>query len=777
MQFIADFHLHSKFSRATSRDMDLENLEKWAKIKGIKVLGTGDFTHPEWFGILKENLAPAEPGLFKLKKSDSGIRFILTSEISCIYSKNGGTRKIHVIIFSPSFEVCEKINAHLGWIGNLKADGRPILGLDAKELAKIVLNASDECLVVPAHVWTPWFSVFGSRSGFDSLEECFDEYAKYIFAVETGLSCYDKKTELLTNNGWKKFSSVKVDDGICTLNITSNIIEFQKPNKIFRYNYEGKMYRLKTKRVDLLVTPNHKLLVSGCNFRKPPKFFLKEAELLFNKSKRFKKDGIWIGVSTKDFILPAVEMKHGSRYYSGYRFKKEKRFSIKSWLKFFGFWIAEGWINERRDGDYGVYIANQNDILLSEMKNILESFGYNVYWDKKINNILRVRDYQLFHYLKQFGKCYDKFIPPEVKSLSKELLVIFFDYYIKGDGHIYGRNGKGLSATTTSVRLRDDLQEIALKTGFSAYYRLHRKKGTPFSSSVQKYKQRNDSWTIYFIRKNIHTVLPSINKKYGYLESWIKFKGPVFCISVPNQIIYVRRNGIPIWCGNSDPAMNWRLSALDKVALISNSDSHSPQKIGREANVFNAEVSYFGIVDAIKTKNPAKFLYTIEFFPEEGKYHLDGHRLCDIRLSPQESKKYNNICPVCGKPLTIGVLNRVEQLADRPDGVIPKNAIPFKNVIPLGEIIGDALGVLPGARRVKEEYDRLLVKFGSEFEILLNASCQDLKEATLPEIAEGIIRAREGKISVDPGYDGVYGKIKIFSGSDKKKAPKQNTLF
>ena len=395
--------------------MDLENLEKWAKIKGIKVLGTGDFTHPEWFGNLKENLAPAEPGLFKLKKSDSGIRFILTSEISCIYSKNGGTRKVHVIIFSPSFEVCEKINVHLGWIGNLKADGRPILGLDAKELAKIVLGVSDDCLVVPAHVWTPWFSVFGSRSGFDSLEECFDEYTKYIFAIETGLS--------------------------------------------------------------------------------------------------------------------------------------------------------------------------------------------------------------------------------------------------------------------------------------------------------------------------------------------------------------------------SDPKMNWRLSALDKVALISNSDSHSPQKIGREANVFNVEISYYGIVDAIKTKNPAKFLYTIEFFPEEGKYHLDGHRLCDIRLSPQESKRYNNICPVCGKPLTIGVLNRVEQLADRPGGVVPKGAIPFKNVIPLGEIIGDALGVLPGARRVKEEYDRLLVKFGSEFEILMNASYQDLKEATLPEIAEGLIRVREGKIAVDPGYDGVYGKIKIFSGSDKKEASKQKTLF
>ena len=178
MKFVADFHLHSKYSRATSRNMDLENLDKWAKIKGIQVLGTGDFTHPEWFKNLREKLEPAETGLFKLKKEDGGTRFILTTEISCVYSKGGRVRKIHIIIFAPSFEVVEKINTQLSWIGNLKSDGRPILGLDAKELAKIVLNSSEDCLVICSHAWTPWFSVFGSRSGFGSLEECFDDYSK-----------------------------------------------------------------------------------------------------------------------------------------------------------------------------------------------------------------------------------------------------------------------------------------------------------------------------------------------------------------------------------------------------------------------------------------------------------------------------------------------------------------------------------------------------------------------------------------------------------------------
>ncbi|PIV43119.1 MAG: DNA helicase UvrD [Candidatus Nealsonbacteria bacterium CG02_land_8_20_14_3_00_40_11] len=415
MKFVADFHIHSKYSRATSRDMDLENLDKWAKIKGIKILGTGDFTHPEWFKNLKENLMPAETGLFKLKNSNSETRFILTSEISCIYTKGGKVRKIHVIIFSPSLEVVEKINTQLGWIGNLKSDGRPILGLDAKELAKIVLNISDDCLIVPAHIWTPWFSIFGSKSGFDSIEGCFEDYSKYIFAGETGLS--------------------------------------------------------------------------------------------------------------------------------------------------------------------------------------------------------------------------------------------------------------------------------------------------------------------------------------------------------------------------SDPSMNWRLSALDGISLISNSDAHSPQKIGREANVFDTEISYQAIAEAIKSKNPQKFLYTVEFFPEEGKYHFDGHRLCETRLSPQETKKYNGTCPVCGKPLTIGVLNRVEQLADRPEGFKPEGAVPFKSLVPLAEIIADVLGLGVGTKEGEREYQNLIEKFGSEFNVLLDVAREELERITSPEIAEGIVRVREGKVIREPGYDGVYGKIKIFSREEEKTFSKQSTLF
>ncbi|HOX54905.1 MAG TPA: endonuclease Q family protein [Candidatus Omnitrophota bacterium] len=411
MQFIADFHIHSKYSRATSKDMDVKNIAKWAKLKGIQLMGTGDFTHHLWLEELKSALEPQNNGLFMY----NGINFMLTSEISSIYSKKGKTYRVHIMIFAPSFKVVDKINQTLSAIGNLASDGRPILGLDVKELTRIVMDISADCFIVPAHVWTPWFSVFGSASGFNKIEYCFEEQTKNIHCLETGLS--------------------------------------------------------------------------------------------------------------------------------------------------------------------------------------------------------------------------------------------------------------------------------------------------------------------------------------------------------------------------SDPAMNWRWSALDKFSLISNSDSHSPSKIGREANVFDCKIDYYDITGALKTKDKKKFLYTIEFFPEEGKYHFDGHRNCDIRLSPKESKQNNNICPKCKRPLTIGVMNRVEQLSDREEGFVPKDAIPFKNLIPLDEIIADAKGVGKSSQAVEKEYHAILSRFGTEFNILLDVDDEQLKKSISPRIAEGIIRVRKGNVKIYPGYDGEYGKIQIFDEGEDFKQEEQLRLF
>lgn len=749
-------------------------------MKGVQIVATGDYTHPQRFSEMKKTLVEKEPGLYVCKNSQYQTRFICSTEISCIYSKGGKVRRLHIVVLAPSIEVVEKINKDLSKVGKLASDGRPILGLDAKKLAGIIFTIDKNCMVIPAHAWTPWFAVFGSKSGFDSLQECFEDLTPYIYSIETGLSCYDKETEILTNSGWKKFFQISYHDKICSLNLKSDKIEFQNPLKIYTYQYHGKMYRLKTKRADLLVTPNHKLLYSPCDFRTAHPFVLKEAELLFNKSKRFKKNGLWEGRNDKYFILPAVKIKHGSRFYLGYREKKAKRLDIKLWLKFFGFWIAEGWTSEGKNGDYNICLANTNSKLLLEMREILEGFGYNVF---QTDITIRVRDYQLFHYLKQFGKCYDKFIPPEVKTLSKELLEILLTYYIKGDGHIYGRNGKGMSATTTSVHLRDDLQEIALKMGISAYYKLHNKKGTPFKSPGYQYKkiykQRNDSWVIYFIRKNIHTVLPSTIKKYNYIESWVDFNGPVYCVSVPNQVVYVRRNGIPLWCGNSDPPMNWRISALDGITLVSNSDAHSLHNIAREANVFDIDpkkLSYNEITDIIRTGDRKRFLFTIEFYPEEGMYHWDGHRDCKVSFPPLKTKELGNICPVCKKGLTIGVDNRVNELADRKEGFVPEDAIGYRKLVELDKIISELLGIKNrNSKKVQEEYNAIIKNGKTELEILLDVPYEELNSFMSPEIVEGIRRVRTGELNIAPGYDGQYGSVHVYKESEKRS--RQKTLF
>ena len=417
MKIIADFHVHSKYSRATSKDMEIETMGEWADLKGINLLGTGDFTHPAYFHQLKSKLEPEGNGLFRLREKNLKVRFILTVELSNIYSQDKKVRRIHNLVFAPSLEVAAKINSKLEKLGKLASDGRPIFGFSAKELLKIILDISEECFIVPAHAWTPWFSIFGANSGFDSIEECFGDGAKNIFSIETGLS--------------------------------------------------------------------------------------------------------------------------------------------------------------------------------------------------------------------------------------------------------------------------------------------------------------------------------------------------------------------------SDPAMNWRLSKLDRITLISNSDAHSPKKLGREANVFDCDPSYREMVRILREKDKKKFLYTIEFFPEEGKYHYDGHRNCKVLFSPFETKKNKYICPECKGKLTVGVTHRVELLADREAGFVPEKTIPYKSIIPLQEIISEGLRVGVESIAVQNEYKRIVSAGGSEFNVLLELEKENLKKIAPSKIVEGIMNVREGKIKIIPGYDGVFGKINIFGDEekDKEKHEGQMSLF
>lgn len=390
---------------ATSKDGTPENLELWARKKGISILGTGDFTHEKWREELKEAMVSAEDGFYKLKDEkrlpeaermkDQTVRFVVSGEISCIYKKNGKTRKAHHLILLPGIEEAEKMAKKLEKIGNIHSDGRPILGLDSRDLLEIMLEASPEGIFIPAHIWTPHFSVLGAKSGFDSLEECFEDLTPYIYALETGLS--------------------------------------------------------------------------------------------------------------------------------------------------------------------------------------------------------------------------------------------------------------------------------------------------------------------------------------------------------------------------SDPPMNWRISSLDQYQLVSNSDAHSPSKIGREANLLDIELSYEGLSRALCRGEG--LLGTVEFFPEEGKYHYDGHRKCEVCLTPEEAEKMGNICPVCGKKLTMGVEHRVEQLADRKYGYRKENAKEFESLVPLAEVIASCMGYSSGSKKVQSCYENMLEKLGPEFEILRRVPAEDIKAVSDENVAAGIEGIRQKKVKKISGFDGKYGKI------------------
>ncbi|WP_294150167.1 UvrD-helicase domain-containing protein [uncultured Clostridium sp.] len=421
--YIADLHIHSRYSRATSHDCTPEALELWARKKGIRLLGTGDFTHPAWRAELKEKLVPAEEGLYTLKEEyrihDNGaddsqaVRFVVTGEISSIYKQGERVRKVHSLLLLPNLEAAELLSARLEQIGNIHSDGRPILGLPCRDLLEIMLEVCPDAVYVPAHIWTPHFSMFGAFSGFDTIEECFGDLTPHIHALETGLS--------------------------------------------------------------------------------------------------------------------------------------------------------------------------------------------------------------------------------------------------------------------------------------------------------------------------------------------------------------------------SDPPMNWRLSALDSYQLISNSDAHSPSKLGREANLLDTDLNYPSLVKAIETGDGLRG--TIEFFPEEGKYHLDGHRKCHLCLSPAETIKYGGKCPVCGKKLTIGVSHRVEELADRAEGYVRPAGKVFESLVPLPEVIAASTGRTAASVRVQRQYQEMLSKLGNEFSILREVPQEDIKLAAGTMIAEGISRLRRGNVLRNPGFDGEYGTIQLFEPWELENVDGQISLF
>ncbi len=842
MRVVGDFHIHSPFARAVSRDMTLENLDIWARMKGITVMGTGDFTHPKWMKEIKEKLEPAEEGLYKLKSEARSTkfetsskfeiqkvetRFLLTVEISSIYKKGGRVRRIHNLIFAPSIETAEKINKELDWRGNLKSDGRPILGLDAEELAKIVLNTDPSAMVVPAHCLLPGTLVHGKSQFLVPIEK-----------IQAG-------DEVYTHRGrWRKVKET-----------------LHRP-------YRGKVFKIQPYyfRQGLTTTPEHPFYAikttKNCHWSKGICKPSHESDISCTKKHFREYRPTWISAAELEvgdvLTYPRFQQSYANHSHvdlaefaprGSVAVTKETvrsagtRSAImhrdipitKEFCRLIGYFLAEGYVNGR-DAIGFTFHTSENRYIQDVISLMRFVFGINHVGSRELlgagteitfySKIVQ-EFFANFCYTAHEHSAATKGLPLWGLGLSSELQAEIFRGWWRGD--------KGYTVSRT---LMNQMKIILLKLGIIP---------SIYQDTIDAYTARGKHilggrvivarHTLYALNrlaffedpyrfldepefsqfKSKTTVRHGwIDENYVYMPirdiQTVDYEGEVFNLEVEEDNSYVTEfagvhNCWTPWFSvfgsmsgfdsleecfgdytkyifavetglSSDPAMNWRLSKLDSIALISNSDSHSLRRIGREANVFQCELSYRGIFDAIRSHDPKRFLFTVEFFPEEGKYHYDGHASHKIRMTPEETKKAGGKCPVCGKRVTVGVLNRVAALADRAPGKKPKGAIPFRNMVPLDEIIAEAFDVGVVSKKVKQAYHDLIAVLGTEFRILLEVSARELRSAATPEIAEGIIRIREGKVLIEPGYDGEYGKIKIFNEADRKNfASPQTGLF
>jgi len=825
MEFIADFHIHSKYSRATSRDMDIKHLAEWAKLKGITLMGTGDFTHHLWLEELKNHLEDLDNGLFKYKD----VYFILTTEISSIYSKRGKTYRIHNIVFSPSFKTTDKINETLSRYGNLASDGRPILGMDAAEIARIVFNVDENCMVVPGHCILPGIMVH-------------------------------------TSNGVKAIEEISKKDYVYT-----HKMKFKKITKLFKRDYKGEIINIRPYyfREGIKVTPEHPFYIikthkdcpSRDSFCMPKCAQLKYKgcrRQFFNRyhpewiqAKDIEIDDIIIfprfnnkitvknNIKISDFIPGKFILRKNKIAYKGHKttFIKNNISIDLDFCRLAGYFVSEGYTNSRDCisfcflEDEKIYIQD----VVGLMKKIfgIELSKKQIKKDIKgielifYSKILYTLFSKLFYTNAEIKKAHSKSLPDWMLELPFSNQVEIVKGWWRGDkGYtasrvlmnqmkiLFLRLGIIPSIGTDSIEKHKNRGKhlIGLRI-ISAQHNIFQFSNLSFfedrfnllkENEFRKFKTKSNHRHGWIDENYAYLPIRAIEKEnkqtavynleveddnsyvcefatvHNCWTPWFSLFGSMsgfdkieYCFEEQTPKIFALETGL-----SSDPSNNWRLSALDRFSLISNSDSHSPSKIGREANVFNCELDYKTIREVLKTKDKKRFLYTIEFFPEEGKYHFDGHRLCGIRWSPKETKQNGGKCPKCGKPVTVGVMNRIEQLADRPEGFKPDNAIPFRNLIPLDEIIAETKGVSKGSISVEREYMSLVAKFGTEFNILLKASKEELRKGLPAQVAEGVLRVRDGKVHIKAGYDGEYGIISIFGDDDRPaKNEQQLSLF
>ncbi len=824
MEFVADFHIHSKYSRATSRDMDIVHIAEWAKLKGITLMGTGDFTHHLWLEELKSKLESTGKGLF----THNGIHFILSAEVSSIYSKNNRTYRIHNLILAPSFKTVDAINRALGAVGNLASDGRPILGLDAAELARIVFDIDENCMLIPAHCLLP------------------DEV-------------------IHTKSGFKKIKDVTMQDQVYT-----HKLNHKRVQEVLSRPYNGRIYHIRPYyfREGLSTTPEHPFYVikthKDCRWISAPcrpncsqthdcrRRYFQDYKAVWCQAKDIEKGDVLLFPRFKNNVKDKREFEvSGFLRKSDYILNNDKisprgnkitklKNVIKinaSFCRLVGYYVSEGYTNGR-DAIFFCFHENERAYIEDVKKIMRDIFGISL---SKMRTTRTVKGVELIYYSKILFNLFKKLFYLDLfdkRAHAKCLPSWMLDLPLEKQAEIIKGWWRGDAGYTSSRDLMNQMKIILLRLGIIPSIRIdtreshqmrgkHKFAGREIRANYDNYHFSNLSFFEDKFNLLQDTSFKKFKTKLKRRHGWIddkyvylpvrdieikRYKGDVYNLEVKDDNSYVSEFAIIHNCWtpwfslfgsmsgfdkiedcfekstpkifaletglSSDPAMNWRLSALDRFVLISNSDSHSPSKIGREANVFDCDLDYGIIRECLRAKDKKKFLYTIEFFPEEGKYHYDGHRLCKVSFSPEESKKYANRCPKCKKPLTIGVLNRVAQLADRKEGFVPEGAIPFKSLIPLDEIIADVRQVGKGSVSVEREYRQILARFGTELDILTKVPQEELQRAINPKVALGIARVRLGRVKVLPGYDGEYGKVSIFGEEERKGTDEQQlSLF
>ncbi|MBI3190514.1 hypothetical protein HYZ41_02305 [archaeon] len=801
---IADLHSHSKYSRATSGSMNIEEITRYAKMKGLDILGTGDFTHPIWLKELKEKLSDTGE-IYE----HNGINFVPSTEISLIYKHNGKGRRVHHIILAPNFSVVDQINEFLDKKGRRDYDGRPIFGFSSIELVDEMMRISKDIEIIPAHCLLPDEKVVCNPeikpiSEIQKGDKVLTHKGDHKNVLDTFVRPYNGKAYIIQpyyfSSGIKvtnehPFLAIKTVKncafvgGLCKPNSTAK--GKHKCTKQHYKNYKPSWIPAEDLKVnDVVLYPRIKKTVDAGQ--------IKISDIIESKNYRI----------SEHFIVP----KTG---------RQDK--SIKNIIKITpefcrlaGYFLAEGYIIKKnnciqfsfgqKEHEYIDDVTNlMKECVGIEISKKRERHGYELYFYSKI-------------LVELFGKLFYQYNKPK-RAFSKRLPQWALYLPLEKQSEILRGWWRGDSGVSVSEILSEQMKIICLRLGIIPSIRKLLKEDFNKNSHTignRRILAKHD--LITFERLSFHedkfNLLedPSMKKfktklhrRHGWVdENYIyipinkietfDYSGLVYNLEVEEDNSYVTHaatvhNCWTPWYGifgsmsgfdslkecfqektkyihcvetglSSDPPMNWRISALDDIVLTSNSDAHSPYpwRLGREANVFDfKEASYKNIINAIRTRK--NFIYTIEVDPNYGKYHFDGHRSCNFSCNPKEAKKLNDICPKCGKKLITGVLNRVEQLADRDDGFVPKNSIPFKSIIPLSELVSAITGTDVFTKKVWEIYNRLIDRFGNEFNILLNTDLTELKKTVDEKLAELIIKNREGRLTIEPGYDGVYGKL------------------